>query len=246
MNTSLIGIDAATEDARIGLAFGQLSHAGVRLDSARVCSREQPAVDTLVQWLSGPVGPTLLAIDAPLGWPSDLSGALINHAAGSAIPIQPNLMFRRATDRFVHDKLGRTPLDVGADRIARTAHFALALLGHLRRRLDQEIPLAWLPDFSHLAAIEVYPAATLIAHGINPNGYKKPTDTVEREGIIESLRAHIALPDECSIIHDNPDALDAVICVLAGADFLRQRVHDPEDPVLARKEGWIWFPRRQT
>lgn len=67
MNVSIIGIDCATENARIGLARGQIKDSIVTLDEACLCSRANPAIDILVQWLSRRVGPILLAIDAPLG-----------------------------------------------------------------------------------------------------------------------------------------------------------------------------------
>ncbi len=214
----------------------------MHLDEACICSRASPAVDILIQWLSRRAGPILLAIDAPLGWPSQLSAALIDHVAGAEIGVQPNMMFRRATDRFVQEKLGKTPLDVGADRIARTAHSALAILGSLRQELGQDIPLAWSTDFDHISAIEVYPAATLIAHGIGSSGYKNSDQIARRQSIIESLKARVTISEEISIIRSSSDALDAAVCVLAGADFLRKRALDPEDLAVAKREGWIWFP----
>lgn len=33
-------------------------------------------------------------------------------------------MFNRLTDRLIHQRIGKKPLEVGADRIARTAHAA--------------------------------------------------------------------------------------------------------------------------
>jgi hypothetical protein len=39
------------------------------------------------------------------------------------------------------------------------------------------------------------------------------------------------------------NALDAAICTLAAADFVRQRVHEPSNRASAMREGWIWFPR---
>jgi hypothetical protein len=38
----------------------------------------------------------------------------------------------------------------------------------------------------------------------------------------------------------SPDVRDAVVCTLAGADFLAGRVMAPDDLALARREGWIW------
>ena len=56
-----------------------------------------------------------------------------------------NAMFRRITDVFIQTRLGKRPLDVGADRIARTAYAALAILAILRVELGIPIPLAWTP-----------------------------------------------------------------------------------------------------
>jgi hypothetical protein len=36
------------------------------------------------------------------------------------------------------------------------------------------------------------------------------------------------------------DAIDALVCVLAAADFMRGRASPPEDRERARQEGWIW------
>ena len=143
-------------------------------------------------------------------------------------------------DRFIHAQVGKNPLDVGADRIARTAHAALTLLGELRRRLHCDIPLAWSPgQCNSISAIEVYPAATLLAHTIDARNYKKPGNRAERNVIVNSLRSHVDLEDT-STIRESADALDAVVCLLAGGDFLRGQVMPPTDYALAKKEGWIW------
>ena len=55
-------------------------------------------------------------------------------------------LFRRETDREIKRRLGRQPLDVGADRIARTGHRALEILSKLADSLKlREILLAWVP-----------------------------------------------------------------------------------------------------
>jgi hypothetical protein len=124
-----------------------------------------------------------------------LSVTLGKHNAGDEISTAANAMFRRHTDRFVQERIGNIPLDVGADRIARTAHAALAFLGEWRRRLCHDIPLAWSPEqCDSISAIEVYPAATLLARTINASGYKKPGNIAERDVIIKSLRSHLRLP----------------------------------------------------
>ena len=35
----------------------------------------------------------------------------------------------------------------------------------------------------------------------------------------------------------------AVVCELAGADFLRSEVLEPTDMEIAKKEGWIWVQK---
>jgi predicted RNase H-like nuclease len=248
MKIRLIGVDCATDDARVGLALGSLEGARVNVERAVLCTRKDSALATIASWLSPAEEPTLLAIDAPLGWPAPLARALIEHRAGQAIDVLPNDMFRRATDRFIQRELRKTPLDVGADRIARTAHAALRLLGELRGRMNLPIPLAWSPTLSApLAAIEVYPAATLTSHGFQASGYKAANHTAERDGIIDSLRKVMGLPLDVSVMQASADALDAAVCLLAAADFLRGEAMPPEDQAIAEREGWIWVraPKRR-
>jgi hypothetical protein len=138
-----------------------------------LCTRERAAASFIAGWVRDSQHPVLIAIDTPLGWPKPLAETLINHRAGMPIETAANAMFRRTTDVFIQQKLKKTPLDVGADRITRTAYAALAILGTLRAELGMPIPLAWAPaDVSRVAAIEVYPAATLVAHRVRSIGYK--------------------------------------------------------------------------
>src|SRR6516164_5450824 len=107
----VIGLDCATEDAKIGLALGEYESASVLVSTVQVCSRERRAASTIAGWLAGATD-ALLAIDAPLGWPISLGRVLANHKAGEALSVLPNEMFRRETDRFVQLEIGKTPLDV--------------------------------------------------------------------------------------------------------------------------------------
>ena len=118
---------------------------------------------------------------------------------------------------------------------------AVGLLQQLRELTGQAIPLAWQSKLEHpLAAIEVYPAGTLRAHGLPDAGYKE-ADRVEARGrIISGLREHLELPADTSMLLGDADVLDAAVCVLAAQDFLSVPVIQPESPQEARKEGWIW------
>ena len=244
MDACLIGVDCAVEDANMGVACGHLTMTELVVREAAQCARDRKAIDTIVRWLDEEKKPALLAIDAPLGWPVSLPIELGKHSAGQEILTEANALFRRYTDRFIPETVGKTPLDVGADRIARTAYSALTLLGALRRRLHHDIPLAWSPEHSdRIAAIEVYPAATLLAHSIKAKGYKQVQNNTEREDIINALRSERHLPSDTSTMRESADALDAVVCLLAGADFLRGQAMPPSDFALAKKEGWIWVRR---
>jgi hypothetical protein len=161
-------------------------------------------------------------------------------------------MFRRSTDRVV-GSLYRQPLDVGADRIARAAHAALEFLWVLGGT-NGPIPLAWTPgEVSTISAIEVYPAATLISHigktRVNELGdYRKDEEIEKRRKLLHWLDgAGIEIGRCADEASKTEHTLDAVACVLAGADFLRSQVFRPDDFKLdesvIRQEGWIWVRR---
>ena len=243
----IIGIDCATDDSKIGVALGFVDGNQVDLLEVMACSRSRTASSAISEWLSK-VGPrrVLIAIDAPLGWPAPLAASLADHAAGGPLGATANELFRRTTDVFIKEKLGQTPLDVGADRIARTAHSALQLLASVRGESRLQLRLAWSPaDVASPSVIEVYPAATLVAHRIRSKGYKKPAQTAERSEITAALSARMHISDSAKALFNNPDCLDAAVCVLAGVDFLAGRAMAPQDLPLAKREGWIWAAGRE-
>jgi hypothetical protein len=100
------------------------------------------------------------------------------------------------------------------------------------------------------SAIEVYPSATLKHRGIKYAPYKKPEQQSARIELVNRLATQdkVRLPQKVrEELTKNHDLLDAVVCVLAGSDFLLNRCMGPEDCnaqdaiALANKEGWIWF-----
>jgi predicted nuclease with RNAse H fold len=239
---TVIGVDCAVNPKNIGLALGEWKEG--RLSVLEVMSADQVAcvAQKIADWINqGP--PKLLAFDAPLGWPQPLGAVLVNHQAGLPIEIEPNQLFRRNTDRFVKKKVGKQSLDVGADRIARTAHAALKLLSEIRTLTGCNIPLAWDMELQETSVIEVYPAATLTQYGIRASGYKAKSDQRERREIISHLYSHLFLPENTDILEEDADCLDAVVCLLAARDFLTGQAAAPEPGFLpiVEKEGWIWF-----
>ena len=228
---ALLGIDCATDPRKTGLALGELRGEVVHiLRCATGTSHESPAI-IADNWLSH-YDDVLIALDAPLGWPQALGACLSDHRAGLPVQAEANQLFRRATDVAIKQRLGKQPLEVGANLIARTAVAALTLLDRIRRSTERPIPLAWAPkETERWRAIEVYPAATRIGHGA-------PDVGGSLEGLDELLDCSAVLP----VLMQSKDAIDAAVCTLAAADFLLGRAIPPLDYKAAWIEGWIWAP----
>lgn len=144
--------------------------------------------------------------------------------------------------------MGKQSLDVGADRIARTAKAALDLLDCLRANTDLPIPLAWKPRFlEKVAAIEVYPAGTLVSYGLPSSGYKNKDRMDLLEQILNGLKRHMNFAYDSENVKTNADVLDAIICVLSGATFLRGQACNPPSSNIseALQEGWIWIKQNE-
>lgn len=243
----VFGIDCATDPRHVGMAYGWWKANRPRAVEMTAGGGDILPVDWIVERIRRYRSCScLLALDAPLGWPAAFGSVLSEHSAGQPINTQPVNFFRRETDRFIARTVGRRPLDVGAERIARTALSALQLISRLSQRLGEPIPLVWSPDYPcGLGAVEVYPAGVLKVLDLPATGYKDAEDLLVREQIINGLRAYIELPEDVSVALNDADVLDALVCVLAGADFLAGQAMPPEDADLAMKEGWIWV-RRST
>jgi predicted nuclease with RNAse H fold len=231
----IVGIDCAAQPKNVGIAYAR----GRQVLGVSAAARDPLA--QILEWVDW-TQPVLVAMDAPLGWPSAMSAELGDHRPGDPIRTSPNEFFRRTTDRRIHAVLGKLPLDIGADRIARAAHGALGLLDALRRESGCSLPLLWEPDPTAAGVIEVYPAGTLKAHGLPFGGYKSadPKQGEVRREIADRLSETLTLPND-PIIRANADALDSVVCVLSGLDFLEGACIQPgQDRSTAAKEGWIW------
>ena len=241
----LLGIDAAVDPKNTGLAAAVRDAQGRwRLTGV---STGRPGEDLAAQAvdLIDTRRPVLLAVDAPLGWPESLSRSLAGHRAGEAIEANSDTLFIRDTDRFVRQHTGLKPLEVGADRIARTARAALALVDAIRRASGQALPLLFNPgQASSGGLLEVYPAATLKQRGLPAKGYKKPDARPLREIILDGIAPELDPGEYQDTCLSSDHCLDAALCVLTAIDFLEARCAPPENPDLAGREGWIWFAAR--
>lgn len=231
--TSLIGIDCATQPRKVGLARGRFDGESIFVDDCLSGSSDVEPAQIVAGWI-GESGETLLALDAPLGWASALGSSLSAHQAGIAFKVSSDLLFRRRTDDDIALRLGKRPLEVGANLISRTSVAAVDLLGQIRSITGESIPLAWSwPSSSRVSAIEVYPAATRIAHGA-------PAGSGCVDGLT-SLRCDLDL-DRLSV-----DARDSLVCLVAAADFVLRRASAPtliDQQIL--QEGWIWAASREA
>ena len=166
----IVGIDCAADPSDIAVVSARPAGECLMIDSAfrgqggklsrssRLCLLAHRIAEEISQDHS-----TLLAIDAPLGWPIIMGQALSTHLAGSPLP-EPcaKSFFRRRTDRIVEARTGKTPIEVGANLIARVSHTALRLLAMLGNALDGRLTAAPLTSPTELGSdvqvIEVYPA----------------------------------------------------------------------------------------
>ncbi|MGD9408687.1 MAG: DUF429 domain-containing protein [Thiohalocapsa sp.] len=238
----VIGIDCAAQAKNMGVAVGESAGDRCRVREVFKYSQMSALIDRVASVL-GRSSRALLSLDAPLGWPVALISALQGHRAGRPLGPNADLLFCRDTDREIRARHALKPLDVGADRIARVARSALELLEGLRNASGEEIPLLWQPGLDGRAgAIEVYPKATLKAHGLPFNGYKGTGSGHRdvREDLVTALGQRIALDSDPDAMIADDDMLDAAVCVLAGHDFLIGTAKAPADVDPFRTEGWIW------
>lgn len=234
----VIGLDAAAQWKKFGYAIGSYKAHVITIESAGLLGDETGLVSKIGPYLQVSKS-ALIAIDAPLGWPKTLGSALANHYAGNALMSSPNHLFRRVTDNHIHTQVGKRPLDIGANKIARAAWRALDVLCHLRRIARRDIPVLVEPwDHSGLAAIEVYPAATLTAHGIRASNYKDNEGAGTRRSMAQKLESLVS--GITAYAKEVDDIFDACVCLVAALDFFENKAMPATDIASARKEGWIW------
>lgn len=241
---TIVGVDCATKNRRTGLAFASIGPDGALTVNECFVAEATPSVAAQIHaGLSG-LESVLIALDAPLGWPAVFGKELAKHTAGKALAAESDSLFRRRTDLVVKERLGKAPLEVAANFLARTAVVALQTLEELSRLLDTDISLAWHPRQGGMAALEVYPAGTLRAY--QRMGFISQTDGTEqsKRSLLRKLQRVGRLEVQPGVIKAaaNEHALDSVLCCLAALDFLEGRSIGPgsEDMDLVRKEGWIW------
>jgi predicted nuclease with RNAse H fold len=254
----IVGIDCASQPEKTGVAIGKYEAKIGKIEILQLFKGEKGksiSVKILTKLAEIAQKPTeidvnkiLVAVDAPLGWPVAMSQSLANHIAGASLGhnrTEKDRFFRRFTDTFIHQKIGKLPLEVGADRIARAAYSALQMMEDFRQKFPVE--MLWdtnIQNLNGMGVIEVYPAATLKQHNLIYNNYKKESDIANRKEIIEYLQAYFSnITDYQALMQEDGDRLDAIVCLLCAKDFVDKEVMQipvEENLAFIQQEGWIW------
>lgn len=242
MGWRLVGVHCASREGRLGLVRGSL-HDDARLEITRATlgtAGESPA-QTIASWL-GASGRYIVALDTPLGWPEGLGRHLASHRAGDPIDAPADGLFRRHTAEFVQAATGRRPPAVGAHATAYTSRAMLSVLAKVRALPGApQLPMAWEPG-EDSGVIEVFPSGTLAARKLPSVGYRGNTQAARRQRaeILECITDEFDMDIRRDLLTENPDIFDALVCLLAGADFIRRQCQLPPDRGRAEREGWIW------
>ena len=108
----IIGVDCAAQWTDTGVSIATYRRDSVTIHQAWKGSKDLPhrLGDVLADSKT-----VLLALDAPLGWPTALGLDLARHAAGQELRAVPDQLFSRETDRFL-----RTPVSASGEGSAPT------------------------------------------------------------------------------------------------------------------------------
>jgi hypothetical protein len=189
-------------------------------------------------------GTDATGIDSPFGWPDPFRSMLAGQAPPRAwtTGLRDELRFRR-TDHRVRQVIGRWPLSVSSDLIAVPAmrcHLLLRRMAVDDRGGDGRV-------------FEVYPAGSLAMWGFESRGYKRSSGRSGLRKLLGDVRAQlpwisIGRPEDEALLRRSDDAFDAFVASLtARAAFLGLTLTPPpEHTEIARREGWIALPRRDS
>ena len=224
------GVDLASQPQNTGFCVLRWEAGAVQVEHLEG-HLDDGGLRRLVQSSAEKVG-----VDVPLGWPRRFVELVRRHSEMRLVEsVEMKRLTHRATDHWVRDRCGIWPLSVSTDRIAYPALRAAPLLSGKPRDGSGQV-------------VEVYPAAALVAWGLESRGYKGPEGRAGRERILAGLLDALpglgdgTLDPEPVLTDDNRlDALVAALVARAVACGLCEPI-PARHLVDARVEGWIHLP----
>lgn len=170
----------------------------------------------------------VVAIDAPLEFPAELTKMLNHQGAVPAVPDREidNPFAYRHCERWVAETFGRKPLSATFDKLGNNATLAMAVSLTLEREGFSRIPQSGTDRAR--SVIEVYPAL------VKQPG-KGPREAVPQ--IARHLPTHLKI---------GSDPYDAAICAVLGLAFVGMHEDLGLEPVIPPpadldvREGWIY------
>jgi len=258
--TSTLGLDLASQPrstAICGIEWRERQAVITALWRGRAGDGVTPLHDKMLvsalrgNWGGGlPGGPSKVAIDAPLGWPTDFVRGLADPDRWPVgIDGDRSRLERRATDHWVHRMTGKLPLSVSTDRIAYAAMRAAGLIAHYSDATGHAVDRTGFTG----TLCETYPDPAIRTLGLWPEQFGKRDSykgdaTHVREAIVATLQRQapwlVMQPEHAAACVDSDDCLDALICALVA----RATEMDCSEPVPgeylseAMSEGWIHLP----
>lgn len=240
-----VGVDLAAEAAATAIAIVRWSPGRAVVTSVQVGANDEAIIDAIG-------GSAKVGIDCPLGWPNPFVDFITAHRYGhvDALGDQPGLERRRplayrTTDIATAKLVGRWPLSVSSDRIARTAMRAAVLLAKLAA---QDRPV----DRSGAGVVvEVYPAASLRVWGLTHRDRRRKTDVNRLSATVDRLTTAAPWLDLCSfgpLCRASDHALDSVLAALTARAAFLELTNRPtvEQLPVAQTEGWIAVPTPES
>lgn len=256
----IIGIDCAADPGNIAVASaiqvdGRLTVDGLFFGKKSGGTRTErlDLLATAISEQASTEAPTLLAFDAPLGWPAAMRQALAKGVAGSVagIPDDASRMFSRTTDLFVAHRTGKTPQKVGASLVATLTHTALRLIRMIEKKCEERsismvsAPLDRRESFrKDVHLIEVYPALAgprFLCGASRSESWKAVGTELKKYRKEKSWDAAVKQLQEClqtdcarlprqvenDIRRLRDHGLDAILCAWTGWQFLRGECVSP-------------------
>ncbi len=207
-----LGVDLATAPGKTGACVIEWPETFGTLPTIRLIRTNLTDDDIL----NLAANASVVAIDAPFGWPRAWAASVGRHKPGRPFTAEgtPASITRRATDTWVAENVGIYPLSVAANLIGATAIRSARLIHRLGLPIDTGKFV--VPP----VVTEVYPAAALRRWRLSHNLYKGRQLSAARTLLIDALIA-AGLPvrmagDHRAAVQSSDDALDALLCALIG------------------------------